>query len=69
MPVTAAEIEQVIEQVREAAYRWDRENKLGEIVLIIGVNDRQVEERDVFKHRPVRRGRRGESVITPVAGS
>lgn len=52
---TPHEIEEVLEQVRDALLNWYPTESLGEIAIIRGPHQWQVEERPVRKRKPVKR--------------
>jgi hypothetical protein len=61
-----SEIQAILAQLEQVLSRWQRDRSFGEIVIISGANDYQVEERPTVKHKPVKRALRGSSVIEKV---
>ncbi len=53
---TPQEIEDVLEQMREVLIRWHRGGVVGEVTVVSGRNQYQLEECPRHKHRPVSRG-------------
>lgn len=49
------EIEQVLEQLREALLRWHEADTKGEITVVRGSHEFVVEERPRHKHKAVKR--------------
>lgn len=60
---TPADIEQVLEQMRIALVRWHEADTLGEIAIVRGGVEYQVEERPKRRHKPIKRESQGMSVI------
>ncbi len=67
MPYTPDEIEEVESLVRAAMLRWHRDDVTGEIVIVRGGNEWQVEERPIVRHR-VKRQHRRVGYLEKVAG-
>lgn len=63
MAATPLEIEQVLEQVREALLAWHENDTLGELAVIRGYHQLQLEERPRRKHDAVKRGEGGGKAI------
>jgi len=57
------DVENVLDQLRAVLLRWAREDALGEIAIVRGSNQTQIEERPIRRHEPIRRARRGQSYI------
>lgn len=55
MAATPPDIEQVLDQLREVLIRWHREDTLGEVAIVRGYHQWQVEERPKRKHEAVKR--------------
>jgi hypothetical protein len=63
MAATPCEIEQVLEQMREVLLRWHTEDTLGEVAIVRGYHQYQLEERPRRKHDAVKRGEGGGKAI------
>lgn len=66
MSAKPPEIEAILSQLEEVLTRWHRENKLGEVAIVSGVNDYHVQERPMQKHDRVPREQRGSGVVKKV---
>lgn len=55
MAATPPDIEQVLEQLRGILMRWQSDGTLGEVVVVVGGNQYQPEERPTRRHTPVKR--------------
>jgi hypothetical protein len=64
MAQTPEDIETVLDQLRAVLMRWAYDDTLGEIVIVRGSNQSQIEERPIRRHEPVKRARRGQSAVT-----
>lgn len=60
------DIEQVLDQLREVLIRWQRQKKRGEVAIVCGPNDFEVQERPMVKLPRVRREASGSSILEKV---
>ena len=65
-PSPEPELDQVLEQAREALARMYRDGWIGEVAIVMGGNQFQVEERPRRRHAPVKRVFRKDSVVEAV---
>lgn len=56
----------ILAQVQDALRRWQRQHKLGEIAIVCGPNDFEVQERPMTKHKRVRRETKSSSLLETV---
>lgn len=66
MAAPVPEIEAVLNQMREVLTRWHERGVNGEVTVVSGNNQYQVEECPRHKHKPVRRG--GTTLENPAIG-
>lgn len=62
MAYTPSEVEQVLEQMREVLLRWHCDDTLGEVAVVRGYHQLEVEERPRRKHKAVKREDGGRTI-------
>ncbi len=67
MAYAPAEIEQVLEQMREVLLRWHKSDTLGEAAIVRGGQELYVEERPVIRKPKVKRERGRVGYVEKVA--
>lgn len=69
MAEATPEIERILEQARAAMIQMRRDGLVGEIAIVVGGNQYQVEERPRRRHVPVKLTDRGSSVVEVVGSA
>lgn len=64
--MTHIDDERILATVARVLARWRRDGWLGEIVIIVGENGDQIEQRPIFKDKFMKRERRGSVTIETV---
>lgn len=57
------EIDEVLERVRAVLVRWKEEHELGEVVIVVGQNQYEPQERPIKRLPPIKRHSGGKQIV------